>query len=55
VTIGTPSGKASSSSAGPAVAIRPLVAIAKGQPSSVSRASRARAPGSARTSPMRRR
>ena len=47
--------QASSSSAGPAVAIRPLVAIAKEQPSCGDRASRARAPGSARTSPMRRR
>ena len=47
-------GQASSSSAGPAVAIRPLVAIAKGSRACEPR-SRARAPGSARTSPMRRR
>ena len=40
VTIGTPSGTPSSSSAGPAVAMRPLVAIAQAQPISVSRASR---------------
>ena len=53
VTIGTPSGTPSIAIAGPALSIRPLVAIAQAHPSSERRASSRRAPGSGRTSPIR--
>ena len=51
VMIGTLSGTPSFASTGPAVSIRPLVAMPQAQPTAVSRCSSATAPGSGRTSP----